>query len=74
MRLSRMLPASGESRLEKARHHAIGLAHELVPDRWGQPVRASELGYQAMVIAQKRQCDRKTIRRIERGEPRGIRP
>ena len=37
---------------------------ELVPDRWGKLVRASELGYPARVIERKQQCDHKTIRRI----------
>ena len=46
---------------------------ELVPDRWGKLVRASELGYPARVLERKQQCDGKTVRRIETGEITGIR-
>jgi hypothetical protein len=40
---------------------------ELVPGYQGKLMRASELGYRALVLARKQQCDRKTIRRIESG-------
>ncbi len=44
---------------------------ELVPGYHGKLVRASELGYRALVLARKQQCDRKTIRRIESGDMSG---
>jgi len=54
-------------------HYRPAEPGELVPDCWGKLVRASELGYPAMVLDRKRQCDGKTIRRIETGEITRIR-
>lgn len=46
---------------------------ELVPGYQGKLVRAAELGHPALLLARKRQCDGKTIRRIEGGEAGEIR-